>query len=260
MATLRRPHVFRKLWNFTEVHRLWQGESPMGRNPYTVVDPGPPTIETETDVSFDGVMSVDGFTLYFIQTLPITEKIEYTFEIGYSKQSADFSWSSTDLPGSLSKDDSGFAIGGIFRYKFLKHFAVSGEIEYSTLDFNELIENPLKAAAFEILSSGTVTEPMQTVEAIFASMDSYFAVIDARTEKYLNMSEDKLSANEDTLIEMGVQLRASKKETSDFAQTLVAGNLPITVPSLESDVSTETQQSSSDTLRANIKASISPKF
>lgn len=110
----------------------------------TTTDPGPPPINTETNVSFDGVMSVDGFTLYFIQTLPVTEKIEYTFEIGYSRQDVDFVWDSADIPGSLSGDDSGFVLGGILRYKFLKHFAVSGEIEYSTLDFSGLIENPLK--------------------------------------------------------------------------------------------------------------------
>jgi len=110
----------------------------------TTVAPGPPPITTEKDVSFDGEMSIHGYTLYLIQTVPVTDNIEYTFEIGYSKQDIDFAWSSTDLPGALSDDDAGFAIGGIFRYKFLKHFAVSGEIEYSTVDFDGLIENPFK--------------------------------------------------------------------------------------------------------------------
>jgi len=108
------------------------------------VEPGTPPVTTEKDVFFDGDMRIDGYTLYFIQTLPVSEKIEYTLEIGYSKQNLDFTWGSTDLPGSLSKNDKGLIAGGIFRYKFTKHFAVSSEIEYSTVNFSDLIENPLK--------------------------------------------------------------------------------------------------------------------
>jgi opacity protein-like surface antigen len=112
----------------------------------TIVDPGPPpiTTETQTDLSFDGEMSIDGFTIYLLQTLPVSEKIEFTVEIGYSKQDIDFNWRSTNFSRSQSDDDTGFALGGIVRYKILRNWAISGEIEYTTIDFGGLIDVPFK--------------------------------------------------------------------------------------------------------------------
>lgn len=114
----------------------------------TTLIPGPPPVTVDTDVSFAGEMSFTGITAYFVQTVPMSEKVEFTLELGYTLRDLDFNWSETSASGliqdsgSVSTDDAGFAVGAIVRYKFVKHFAVSGEIEYSTPDFGGLIDRP----------------------------------------------------------------------------------------------------------------------
>lgn len=116
----------------------------------STISPGPPPSTTETDLGFNGEMSIDGVSLYFIQTVPVTEKIEFSLELGFTRQDVDFKWSETSgtgavpAAGSISRDDTGFALGGLFRYKFIRNFAVSAEIEYSTPDFGGLIDRPLR--------------------------------------------------------------------------------------------------------------------
>ena len=115
-----------------------------------VVDPGPPPVTSETDLTFDGEMGIEGIWLYFIQTVPISEKLECSLELGVTRQDFDFTWSETSgsglIPGtvSVSDDDTGFAFGGLVRYKFMKNFAISGEIEYATPDFGDRIDRPLR--------------------------------------------------------------------------------------------------------------------
>ena len=61
-------------------------------------------------------------------------------------QDIDFNVASIPFTGPIKRDDQGFAIGGIFRYKFLKFMAISGEVEYLTVDFGGLTERPLRFA------------------------------------------------------------------------------------------------------------------
>jgi hypothetical protein len=96
------------------------------------------------DYNFDGSAQMKGITLYAIQTIPVTDKLEYTIEAGWTSQDLDFSWASAWNPTAESFDDGGMALGAVVRYKFLKYFAVSGEFEYLFIDFNKLIEKPIR--------------------------------------------------------------------------------------------------------------------
>jgi len=116
----------------------------------TITDPGnppliPPTT-VDTPVAFTGDMQITGYTLYVVQTVPVTKRTEFTLELGYADQDIDFNVASIPYTGSIKRDSQGFAIGGIFRYKFLKFMAISGEVEYLTVDFGGLIERPLRFA------------------------------------------------------------------------------------------------------------------
>jgi hypothetical protein len=116
----------------------------------TIPNPIPPpaTIPSSTDtpISFTGDMQITGYTLYVVQTVPVTKRTEFTLELGYADQDIDFNVVSMPFTGPIKRDDTGFAIGGIFRYKFLKFMAISGEVEYLTVNFGGLIERPLRFA------------------------------------------------------------------------------------------------------------------
>jgi len=112
----------------------------------TVTDPGPPPITTDTLISFTGDMQITGYTLYVVQTVPVTKRTEFTLELGYADQDIDFNVASIPFTGPIKRDDQGFAVGGIFRYKFLKFMAISGEVEYLTINFGGLTKRPLRYA------------------------------------------------------------------------------------------------------------------
>jgi hypothetical protein len=119
----------------------WTGTS-------TVQPPGiplPPAVDTNFPIT--GESEMDGFTVYALQTIPFAEKFEFTFEGGFTRQDVKFAWNSTANSGSFSDDSYGFAVGGILRYKFLKHFAMSGEIEYLNVDFDNRFKKPLRFGA-----------------------------------------------------------------------------------------------------------------
>jgi hypothetical protein len=107
----------------------------------------PPPNPIVTNLSFDGESEMDGFTIYALQTIPFAEKFEFTFEGGFTRQDVKFAWNSTGSSGSMSDDAFGFAVGGILRYKFLKHFAMSGEVEYLNVDFSDRFKKPLRFGA-----------------------------------------------------------------------------------------------------------------
>jgi hypothetical protein len=109
------------------------------------MDPNTPPVTT--DLTFNGESEMDGFTIYALQTIPFAEKFEFTFEGGFTRQDIKFAWSSTGNSGSISDDAFGFAVGGILRYKFFEHFALSGEVEYLNVDFSERFKKPLRFAA-----------------------------------------------------------------------------------------------------------------
>jgi hypothetical protein len=120
----------------------------------TDMDPNTPPVPVVTTYSFDGKAQVDGWTIYAAQTIPFAKRFEFTIEGGLTRQSLDFAWTSNrisgppiqndNFSGSISDDEWGWAIGTILRYKFVKHFAMSGEVEYLATDFDDVIRNPMK--------------------------------------------------------------------------------------------------------------------
>ncbi len=105
-------------------------------------DPVTPPVKTKFD--FDGEASIDGITIYLVQTLPLSNDMEVSLEVGWTDQDIEFDWNSQGNSGSISDDDSGFAAGGIVRYRFTEHWAISGELEWLALDFGNLMEEPLR--------------------------------------------------------------------------------------------------------------------
>jgi hypothetical protein len=120
----------------------------------TDMDPNTPPVPVVTTYSFDGKAQVGGFTIYAAQTIPFAKRFEFTIEGGLTRQSLDFAWTSNRISGppipndnfsrSISDDEWGWAIGSVLRYKFVKHFAMSGEVEYLATDFDGAIKNPVK--------------------------------------------------------------------------------------------------------------------
>ncbi len=114
------------------------------------ISPGPPPITTDTDLTFDGELSTNGVIVYFVQTVPMSEKVEFSIELGFTAQDVDFEWRETSgsglMPssGKISSDDTGFALGALARYKFVRNIAIAGEIEYATINFGGLIDRPLR--------------------------------------------------------------------------------------------------------------------
>jgi hypothetical protein len=102
------------------------------------------TPPVRTDFNFNGEMSIDGFTIYAVQTVPMPNNFEFSLEAGWTFQDIDFDWAAVGNAGSLSDDDSGFAVGAVVRYKFLEHWAVSGEFEYLAVDFGSIIDEPIR--------------------------------------------------------------------------------------------------------------------
>jgi hypothetical protein len=106
-----------------------------------------------TNYSTVGQMQVDGLTIYALQTIPFANKFEFTFEAGVTRQAMEFVWVTSPNPGSglarqrITDDSVGFALGGVLRYKFFKHFAMSGEIEYINVDFDNAINKPIRYGA-----------------------------------------------------------------------------------------------------------------
>jgi hypothetical protein len=110
----------------------WTGSTTIGDTP-----------PVTTVYTFDGEMEMKGYSLYAVQTVPFAKKFEFTVEGGVTHQELDWAWTSTAFSGSVSKNETNIALGMILRYKFLKHFAISGEIEYLPIDFDGLIDKPL---------------------------------------------------------------------------------------------------------------------
>ena len=102
------------------------------------------TTWTRTDYQFTGEASIDGFTVYALQTIPFADNFEFSLELGWTLQDVDFTWNSSINSGSVSDDDSGLAIGGILRYKFLKHWAISAEFEWLNIGFGDLMDEPIR--------------------------------------------------------------------------------------------------------------------
>jgi len=105
-------------------------------------DPNTPSVRD--DFEFTGELSLDGFTVYAVQTVPMPNNFEFSLQVGWTFQDIDFEWESVGNSGAVSDDDSGFAVGGVVRYKFLKHWAVSGELEYLAVDFGSIIDDPIR--------------------------------------------------------------------------------------------------------------------
>jgi len=111
--------------------------------------PGPPPVTTDTNLTFDGEMSINGVTLYFVQTVPMSPKVDFALELGYTAQDLDFSWRDTSASGlipassKISTDNTGFAIAALGRYRIVRNIAITGEIEWTTVDFGGLIDRPL---------------------------------------------------------------------------------------------------------------------
>ena len=112
--------------------------------------PDPPPAPTVTPLTYSGELSVEGFTAYFVQTVPVSNKVDFSLQVGVTFQDLDFDWIETSASGlltpsgSISDDDTGFAAAGVVRYRFWRNFAVSAEIEYNSADFDGLIAKPLR--------------------------------------------------------------------------------------------------------------------
>jgi hypothetical protein len=103
-----------------------------------------------TTYNFDGQARMKGTTLYVLQTIPMGDKVEYTIQAGWTFQDLDLEWTSNwnadaaANPSNLSLNDNGLALAAVLRYKFLKWLAVSGELEYLVVDFNDTLEKPIR--------------------------------------------------------------------------------------------------------------------
>lgn len=123
------------------------GKSQMSSQTSFDPDGDPTTPPIVTNFTFDSVMTMNGYSIYALQTIPFAKRFEFTVEGGLTRQELDWRWTSTSLSGSVIEDDLSFAVGMLLRYKFVKHFALSGEIEYLGVDFGDLTEKPLKFGA-----------------------------------------------------------------------------------------------------------------
>jgi len=124
-----------------------------------------------------------------------------------------------------------------------------------------VIDNHLKAAAFEVLTDNNIQDVQAVVEAIFAKMPEYLQVINEHTLKYMGMSKDGLQATESMLSEMGVQIRSdeSVQATTNvtYMDTLVSGNMPLTVPVAEK---VNAEVGSSDGVRNLVRSGLNSKY
>jgi hypothetical protein len=84
--------------------------------------------------------SIDGFTIYGVATYPFPKRAEASFKLGYTFQDGEI----TGLPQSVSDDDDGFAAAGMLRIRIGDNWAISGELEYLSVDFNSAIDEPLR--------------------------------------------------------------------------------------------------------------------
>ena len=112
--------------------------------------PSPPPDPNVTPLTYSGELNIEGFTAYFVQTVPVSNSVDFSFQIGVTFQDLNFDWVETSASGllspngSISRDDTGFAAAGVVRYRFWRNFAVSAELEYNSADFDGLIAKPLR--------------------------------------------------------------------------------------------------------------------
>ena len=127
-----------------------KAKSQWGGTLTTVTDPGPPPVTTDTAITFDGELQIDGVSVYFVQTIPMSPKVDFAINVGFTTQDLVLDWREVSpgvlAPGSgrISRDDTGFVLGILARYKIIRNFGISGEVEYTTVNFGDLIERPLR--------------------------------------------------------------------------------------------------------------------
>jgi len=105
----------------------------------TVIDPNMPT-----PMPVNVEASMDGFTLYGVATIPFPKRAEASLKLGYTFQDGKVTVIETNRSASTSSDDDGIAVAGLLRIRFGDHWAVTGELEYLHVNFNDSLDEPLR--------------------------------------------------------------------------------------------------------------------
>jgi opacity protein-like surface antigen len=109
----------------------------------------------EDDVFFtDGVIivpvnveiSIDGFTLYGVAQTQLAGSWDVFGKLGYTLQDGELDASAFGVSASDSDDDDGIAAAAGLRYRFDANWAVTGELEYFSIDFDGAIDEPLRGS------------------------------------------------------------------------------------------------------------------
>lgn len=101
-----------------------------------------------TDSSSSDTINVeagmDGFTVYGTATFPFPRRAEAAIKLGYTYQDLDVTVNAMDMSAAASNDDDGVAVAGLLRIRFGDHWAVTGELEYWAVDFDDSFDEPLR--------------------------------------------------------------------------------------------------------------------
>ena len=89
-------------------------------------------------------VSMDGFTAYGVATFPLPKLAEVSLKLGYVHQDVDVTIAQFGAPASASSDDDGLAAAAALRFRLGDHWAVTGELEYWAIDFDDSFDEPLR--------------------------------------------------------------------------------------------------------------------
>lgn len=104
-----------------------------------VMDPGMSLTE-----SINIEASMDGFTFYGVAAFPFPKLAEVAIKLGYTIQDMDVTVEQFGSATSASTDDDGLALAGVLRFRIGDHWAVAGEVEYFSIDFDDSFDEPLR--------------------------------------------------------------------------------------------------------------------
>lgn len=90
--------------------------------------------------------SIDGFTLYGVGRYPLNEKTDVLGKVGYTFQELDADANLGGTAVSLDEDDDGVALGVGLRWRTADNWAVTAEIEYFAVDFDDTLDEPYRGS------------------------------------------------------------------------------------------------------------------
>lgn len=90
--------------------------------------------------------SIDGFTLYGVGRYPLNEKTDLLGKIGFTFQDLDGDANFAGTAVNLDDEDEGVAAGVGLRWRTAESWAVTAEIEYLAVDFDDAIDEPYRGS------------------------------------------------------------------------------------------------------------------